>query len=157
MSVIDFSTGFGNASGRMTAFEHALLAQFEIQRRNTDHTHLCVALRYDLESPDNYIEPRTGYRIPASIDIFPLERGDDPVQTAELMAIYKDPIVIMLDLRGPSVAEQIPSWKPGTISFPAQFVQNPVLHMNTEPTPQPKQRPARTRPVFGVIDGGLSL
>lgn len=138
----------------MTPFERDITIAFETYRHNRSMTHLCVALRYDVHSRDSYTDPHSKVRIPATVDIFTLDRDDDAANTVEVMGIYKDPIVIMVDLRGPSLQEQIPGWKHGTIHSPAQFAENPVINLKTQEAAQP---PSSRLRVFGVIDGGLSL
>lgn len=138
----------------MTPFERDLTIAFETHRHNRTLTHLCVALRYDVQSRFGYIDPNSKTHIPAHIDIFTLDHEDDAANTLHVMDIYKDPIVIMVNLRGPALQEQIPGWQPGTINFPAQFVADPAINLQTQE--QPSQPPSARR-VFGVIDGGLSL
>ena len=157
MTVIDYASRFQRASGSsggMTPFERSLQIEFEINRHNPSLTHLCVALRYNRHSPNDYTDPQSGMRLPATVDIFTLDCNDSPAETLHIMGVYKDPIVIMLDLRGPSVADQIPGWNPGTIAFPDKFAEQPVINLRTEPLPQ---QPPSPRRMLGVIDGGLSL
>ena len=157
MTVIDSASRFqkaANPPGGMTPFERAVAIAFELHKGKPAHSHLFVTLDYDKDGP--YNAGTNGAKIPASLDIFPIDPDEDPMHCMEVArAFFGAPreTVMILDLHGAPLAEQIPGWKPGTMATPDRFVGNPVLSISTNKM-QPRTSPHR---VLGVIDGGLSL
>ena len=105
----------------MTPFERAVAIAFELHKGKPAHSHLLVTLDYDKDGP--YNAGTNGAKIPASLDIFPIDPDEDPLHCMEVArAFFGAPreTVMILDLHGAPLAEQIPEWKPGTMATPDQ-------------------------------------
>jgi hypothetical protein len=156
MTVIDSASRFQRAAaptGGMTPFERDVAIAFETHKGNPAHSHLFVTLDYDQNGP--YNAGKNGARIPASLDIFPIDPDEDPIHCMEIArAFFGSPreTIMILDLHGGPLAQQIPDWKPGTIHTTEQFMANPVLSLGQNKTPPRTGSP----PALSLIPGGIS-
>lgn len=137
MPVVPFSPPFRKAT--LTQFERDLLIAFNIHKGDPRLGYLCVTLDYNAESPHSFKIAKSGLEIPAVYMFLPLDKEDDPLHAAEILSGYiqmPQQVVMMLDLHGAPLEEQIPGWAPGTIEFPDRFVENPVMNV---PLPEQKE------------------
>lgn len=109
-----------------TKFERALQKRFDTWRDKPQYHAIMVSIE---NGGDDYL-----YMDPLSRSV---QNGTFHVSVLETGTRFEDAVrmennvgklvVMMLDLKGPPLEEQIPGWKAGTIEFPDRFLREAVI------------------------------
>ena len=110
-------------------FERALQKRFQTWRNNPRYHAIMVSIENGSDQYF-YMDPLSRRVRNGTFHVSVLEcheRFEDAVRLENNVGKL---VVMMLDLKGPPLEEQIPGWKPGTIEFPDRFLRDAVITVN---------------------------
>jgi hypothetical protein len=112
-----------------TKFERAMLKKFKTGLNLPDHYAVMVSIE---NGGDDYfyMDPLSRQLQNGTFHVSLLKRHERVEDAVRMENNVGKLVVMMLDLAGPPVEEQIPGWKSGTIHFPDRFLMNGVITVN---------------------------
>ena len=139
------------AEPEATKFERALMKRFNTWRDHENYKAIMVSID-PARQIYTYEDPLTGFTQKADFQVSAVESSYSYEEI--IRREHRDAgrmVVMLLDLHGPSLEEQIPGWKLGTMEFPDHFLSCPLISV-----PNPSGLLVQSKGLMG-IDLNISM
>lgn len=130
-----------------TPFERRVIELFETWKDDTRYKAIMVSID-PAQQTHTYEDPLTGFPQKAGVNVALLENIYSYVNAVRMeQGIGRMP-VMLIDLKGPPLEQQIPGWGAGRIAFPDYYLADPLIAVDA-----PRGHLVRSKGLMGIAAG----